>query len=111
MEIYLNGEWLAVCGYAWDPLDAAVACRQLGFAEALKTYTSSSHNDFEFSWKRGLKCKGNETKLMDCQQDIDPDIMYLCGHRSVHRYSSVRAVAGVVCKNDSRQALPKGIFS
>ena len=110
VEIYFNRKWWAICGYTWDPLDAAVACRQLGFTEALNTYSSSSQNDFGMSsltrWHHGLKCTGNESKLIDCLQDMDPEIDYLCDF-TFHQYP----VAGVVCKNDSRQALPGGILS
>ena len=45
-------------------------------------------------------------KLIDCLQDMDPEIEYLCDF-TFHQYP----VAGVVCKNDSRQALPGGILS
>lgn len=101
---------MTVCGYTWDPLDAAVACRQLGFGEALNTYSRSSQKNFgrisRATWKRGLRCTGKENKLIDCQQDFDPEFATLCDSDR-YRYFSV--AAGVVCKNDSRQTLLEGI--
>lgn len=108
VEIHLNGEWWNVCGYTWDPLDAAVVCRQLGFTTALNTYCRSSQNDFGRSslkyWQYGMKCTGHESKLVDCQQDVDPEIEYLCANYAQYQ----DADGGVVCTNDSRQAQPGG---
>lgn len=107
VEIHFHENWWAVCGYTWDPLDAAVACRQLGFTGALNTYSSSSQNDFGWSelrnWRIGLKCAGNESKLLDCQKDLNPDIAGHC------HSASYQAVAGVVCSNDSRLTLQRGM--
>lgn len=36
LQIFLEGDWGAVCSSGFDDQDAQVACRQLGFAAGLK---------------------------------------------------------------------------
>lgn len=31
LQVFLNGGWGAVCSNTFDPIDAGVACRQMGF--------------------------------------------------------------------------------
>ena len=42
LEIFMNGEWGLVCEWNFDPKDASVACRQLGFHDKSKYKESFS---------------------------------------------------------------------
>ena len=67
VEILFNGEWGTVCGQGWDPADASVVCRQLGFY-GHNTSIGSAY------FGRGLGavlmnhvgCHGDENFLSDC---------------------------------------------
>ena len=38
VEVCFNGEWGVVCNHEFEDVDAAVACRQLGFDSALRDF-------------------------------------------------------------------------
>ena len=67
VELCFNNQWGTVCDDFWDIRDARVACRQLGFADAVRPTRFASfgagtgpiHLD-------NLMCVGNETRLQDC---------------------------------------------
>ncbi|KAM7408055.1 hypothetical protein PAMA_001959 [Pampus argenteus] len=67
LEVYLNGQWGAVCDTHWTDRDASVICRQLGLGEI---GTALQHSYFGpgsvFHYER-LGCRGNENSLLECR--------------------------------------------
>ncbi|XP_029608708.1 neurotrypsin-like [Salmo trutta] len=68
LEVYLNGQWGAVCDTHWTDRDASVICKQLGLGEI---GTALQHSYFGpgsglFHYER-LGCRGNENSLLDCR--------------------------------------------
>uniref|UniRef100_A0A673AQN5 Neurotrypsin n=1 Tax=Sphaeramia orbicularis TaxID=375764 RepID=A0A673AQN5_9TELE len=59
VEVYLNGQWGAVCDSHWTDRDASVICRQLG----LGWFGSGSGL---FHYER-LGCRGDENTLSNCR--------------------------------------------
>ncbi|XP_078390923.1 scavenger receptor cysteine-rich domain-containing protein DMBT1-like isoform X1 [Cetorhinus maximus] len=68
VEIHYNETWGAVCDDDWDMLDAKVVCEQLGCGAA-----ESAPHGAHFGaapgpfWLDNVKCKGNESSLVECQ--------------------------------------------
>ncbi|XP_064177105.1 neurotrypsin [Anguilla rostrata] len=68
LEVYLNGQWGAVCDTHWTDRDASVICRQLGLGE-IGTALQNSHfgaGSGIFHYER-LGCRGNEASILQCQ--------------------------------------------
>ncbi|XP_062851463.1 neurotrypsin [Trichomycterus rosablanca] len=68
LEVYLSGQWGAVCDTHLTDRDASVICRQLGFGEI---GTALQHSYFGpgsglFHYER-LGCRGNENSLLECR--------------------------------------------
>jgi len=42
LEIYINGQWGTVCDDGWDSTNSRVACRQLGFVDAVSPFYGTS---------------------------------------------------------------------
>lgn len=63
-------KWGTVCDEGWDITDATIACRQLGYARAVRAVTGSE----EFGegtgpiWLSGVECAGLEKSLDECRQ-------------------------------------------
>lgn len=67
LEVYLNGQWGAVCDTYWSDRDASVVCRQLGLGEFGKALFHSSYSMSSVFHYERLGCHGNERSLMECQ--------------------------------------------
>ncbi|KAM7370603.1 hypothetical protein PAMP_010132 [Pampus punctatissimus] len=68
VEVYLNGQWGAVCDSHWTDRDASVICRQLGLGDigtALQHSQLGSGSGL-FHYER-LGCRGDEYTLSMCQ--------------------------------------------
>ncbi|KAK5853477.1 hypothetical protein PBY51_014624 [Eleginops maclovinus] len=95
VEVYLNGQWGAVCDTHWNDRDASVICRQLGLGEI---GTALQHSYFGlgtvFHYER-LGCRGNENSLLECRSRkfVTSD----CNHGNE---------AGVVCAEPEGTGLP-----
>ncbi|XP_014858534.1 PREDICTED: neurotrypsin-like [Poecilia mexicana] len=68
VEVYLNGQWGAVCNSHWTDRDATVICRQLGLGDIgtglqLSQFGSGSGL---FHYER-LGCRGDEDALSKCR--------------------------------------------
>ncbi|CAG2220744.1 unnamed protein product [Mytilus edulis] len=71
LEIYYKGEWGTICDRGFDHVDAAVACRQLGFCSG-QAIPSNIVDDGEGTiWFDNVDCSGSENKLINCSYSID----------------------------------------
>ena len=71
LEVYYRGLWGTVCDDNWDNMDAAVACRELGYA-SVGTESTSAIPDGAPSqpiFLDMLGCTGSETRLSNCHHN------------------------------------------
>ena len=90
VEIYYNGEWGTVCDNSWDIRDAMVACRQLGYENAVSALQGDQvPNGNRRIWLDGIFCTGTEKNLFACSHHSFGTNE--CGHSKdagVHCYSA-----------------------
>nr|XP_012602560.2 HHIP-like protein 1 [Microcebus murinus] len=91
VEVFVGGRWGTVCDDSWDAKAAAVVCRQLGFAHAVRASKRA-----EFGEGRALpillddvRCAGGERNLLECTHAGVGT--HNCGHAED---------AGVVCSHE-----------
>uniref|UniRef100_A0A8C1SZY3 Lysyl oxidase homolog n=1 Tax=Cyprinus carpio TaxID=7962 RepID=A0A8C1SZY3_CYPCA len=92
VEVQVKSRWGTVCSDNWTTREAMVACRQLGLRYCLHAITETwywdSSNVTEMVLS-GVKCKGDEMTLTDCQ------------HHSVVscKRAGAQFSAGVICSD------------
>ncbi|XP_022081555.1 deleted in malignant brain tumors 1 protein-like isoform X2 [Acanthaster planci] len=70
LEIFLNGEWGTVCDDSWDIEDARVACRQLGFRDAIEATQGGSFGSGSGPiYLDNVTCNGHENDLITCKHN------------------------------------------
>ena len=70
VELNLLGQWVPICGYYWNILDASVVCRELGYLTAVSA-PRKRHNNFRYRYYRSFtaytySCTGDESTLKQC---------------------------------------------
>ncbi|XP_070556422.1 uncharacterized protein [Ptychodera flava] len=78
VEVFLNGQWGAVCDVGWDIKDAEVVCKEIGLTGAMRPALSESgkgapfpgNEDTEMSMN-DVNCLGNETSVLKCDFEND----------------------------------------
>ena len=67
MEVYHNGQWGTICDDKWDINVARVACRQLGYRNALKALQGRQIPSGSGKiWLDEVDCSGSEQNLSSC---------------------------------------------
>ena len=70
VEMFHNGQWGTVCDDNWDINDARVACRQLGYRNALKALEGSEVPSGSGQiWLDEVGCTGSELNLTSCSSN------------------------------------------
>ena len=80
VEIFRNGTWGTVCDDGWDLNDARVACRELGYLNAVRAlqgkHVSSGSGQM---WLNKVGCTGEEASLISCAHQLALGDRY-CSH-------------------------------
>ena len=63
VEVFYNGIWGSPCADGWDLNDARVACRQLGFPDAVEATTSTLMGNGSLAQLTSVQCNGSEEHL------------------------------------------------
>ena len=67
VEVFYNGEWGTICDDGWDIRDARVACRQLGYPDAVRFLPGSQYSSGSGCiWLAHIACTGKEQNLANC---------------------------------------------
>ena len=67
LELFYNGQWGTICDDYWDIKDAVVACRQLGYENAVRALGGGRvpYGTGQI-WLDDVRCTGNEQSIFNC---------------------------------------------
>ncbi|XP_014681507.1 PREDICTED: deleted in malignant brain tumors 1 protein-like [Priapulus caudatus] len=91
VQVFYENQWGYICDDHWDLSDGRVACKQLGFRNALSVQSNSGYGDVEPDfkiWLDDLQCSGFEHGISRCNH-------YGWG---THNCGGSE-IAGVICTN------------
>ncbi|KAJ8034628.1 hypothetical protein HOLleu_21545 [Holothuria leucospilota] len=103
VEVFIDGEWAAVCTDGWTIADASVVCRQLGYKTAVAVLVLPAlYYQPGPVWVDDVNCSGNETSLFECKRaqigQHDCSIWYstgiVCGAGTENVIKDVRLAEG-----------------
>ena len=101
----LTSPWGTICSSGWDIKDARVACRQLGYADAVAATIESSFGRGRGSiWLSNFRCNGFENKISECGSSNWGNPSSYCLQYATTS-TSYHGVAGAVCQGKSYIAL------
>ena len=98
VEINVMNEWRSVCADLWDSRDAAVVCRQLGYAggDVVHNAYVSFGMGIAAVWLDNVECLGYESSLAEC----DKPTKY-----GQHDCDGMMGVAGVRCYGPGKNTI------
>ena len=65
--MFYYGQWGTICDYGWDVRDARVACRQLGYMDAVRSLRSEQvPSGSGRIWLSNVRCTGREQNITSC---------------------------------------------
>ncbi|XP_063406017.1 neurotrypsin-like [Mytilus trossulus] len=70
LEIHYKGEWGTVCENYFGDIDAAVACRQLGYCSGMVIAASRVQDGQGTIWLTDVACSGSESQLVNCTYNV-----------------------------------------
>ena len=68
VEVYYNGDWGTVCDDAWDTVDAAVVCAELGYSRDGAQVKSFGPGVGDIKMD-DVECTGSELELQQCDSE------------------------------------------
>lgn len=70
LEVYHNGSWGTVCDDGWNIKNSHVACRQLGYLNAVASYRLD-YSDYGTGkiWLDDVRCDSTESSLFSCKHN------------------------------------------
>lgn len=67
IEVLYDGQWGTICDDEWSIKDARVACRQLGYPDAIRALRRTQvPSGFGYIWLTRVACTGKERRITNC---------------------------------------------